>query len=223
MHLLLTDRLICPRCGPEYGLILLAHEVRERRVLEGDLGCSNCRETYPVRSGFGDLRPSPRPPFPPPEREEHPSDVEPDEVVRLGAFLGVTGGPGTLLLSGPVVRFAGHLAALIGQVEVVGMDFSLLEEEEAEGVSRLVSGPQIPFFPGSFRGAVLSGEVGDQDLAEAARVVAPPGRVVILDGPEEAKETLEGLGLSVLLDEDGVVVAGRGQSETLPLVTLRGL
>lgn len=60
MHLLVTDRLSCPRCGPTFGLILLADDLRDRRVLEGALGCANCRERYPVRGGFGDLRPPPR-------------------------------------------------------------------------------------------------------------------------------------------------------------------
>ncbi len=30
MHLLLTDRLTCPRCGPDHGLILLAREIVDR-------------------------------------------------------------------------------------------------------------------------------------------------------------------------------------------------
>ena len=60
MHLLLTDRLTCPRCGPEFGLVLLADRLEDRRVLEGALGCPNCRDRYPVRDGFGDLRPPPR-------------------------------------------------------------------------------------------------------------------------------------------------------------------
>jgi uncharacterized protein YbaR (Trm112 family)/SAM-dependent methyltransferase len=57
VHLLLTDRVTCPRCGPRFGLILLAERVVDRRVLEGHLGCPNCREHYPVRKGYGDLRP----------------------------------------------------------------------------------------------------------------------------------------------------------------------
>lgn len=53
MHILLTDILTCPRCGPEFGLILLADELRDRRVHEGTLGCANCRGRWPVRRGFG--------------------------------------------------------------------------------------------------------------------------------------------------------------------------
>ena len=123
---------------------------------------------------------------------------------------------------GPAVRFAGELAALIGQVEIVGIDPSLAGVEEREGVSRLVAGGVIPFVGGSFLGVALSGGVEEQDLREAARVVAPLGRVVVLGGSDGAVETLRRIGLSVLLDEEGVVVARREQPETLPLVTLRG-
>lgn len=51
MHILLTDILTCPRCGPEFGLILIADRMAERRVIEGALGCSNCRNRYPVHRG----------------------------------------------------------------------------------------------------------------------------------------------------------------------------
>ena len=60
MNVALTDHLVCPRCGPPFGLILLAHEVRDRRVRRGEFGCANCRDRFPVEDGFGDLRPPPR-------------------------------------------------------------------------------------------------------------------------------------------------------------------
>ena len=45
----LTDHLVCPRCGPPFGLILLARDVRDRRVREGEFGCPNCRDRFPVK------------------------------------------------------------------------------------------------------------------------------------------------------------------------------
>ena len=53
MHILLTDALTCPRCGPEHGLILLADAIEERRVVSGKLGCPNCRTTFPIAGGGG--------------------------------------------------------------------------------------------------------------------------------------------------------------------------
>jgi uncharacterized protein YbaR (Trm112 family) len=222
MHLALTDRLICPRCGPEFGLILLAHQVRERRVLEGDLGCSQCKQTYPVRGGVGDLRIPSEDSQPPSPEESRSLDPDPEEVLRLGALLGVTEGPGTLLVQGPAAGLGKALSTLIGGVEVVGVHSSLVDDEEEEGLSRLLLGPTIPFFPSSFRGVALSGEFGEEKLKEAARVVAPGGRVVVLNGSPGTKERLLSLGMSVLLEEEGTVVARREKGGTLPLVTLRG-
>ena len=56
----LVDHLVCPRCGPPFGLVLLAIDVRDRRVHQGEFGCPNCRDRFPVTGGFGDLRPPPR-------------------------------------------------------------------------------------------------------------------------------------------------------------------
>jgi uncharacterized protein YbaR (Trm112 family) len=223
MHILLTDRITCPRCGPGFGLILLAHEIRDRRILEGDLGCFNCREKYPVRGGFGDFRIPPRTPLPTPSSDFDTVSVDGEEIFRLGAFLGVTEGPGTLLIKGPAARFSAGLAELIGGVEVVGLEANLMGEEESEGVSRMVAGARIPFFSGSFRGILLSGETKERDLDEAVRVVAPPGRVVVLEGPPEAVRGMEALGLKVLMQEGGALVAQQEGTGTLPLVTLRGL
>src|SRR5690606_34919244 len=56
MFLPLTDLLTCPRCGPEYGLILLADRIEDRRVLAGALGCPRCHTRYPITAGLADLR-----------------------------------------------------------------------------------------------------------------------------------------------------------------------
>ena len=117
MHIVLTDVLACPRCGPQFGLILLADRVDDRRVLEGVLGCPNCREKYAVRAGLGLLR-------------VEFDDIEPvaipapagdggQEAVRIAALAGITEGPALLLLMGPLARYAPMLAGLLENVEVV--------------------------------------------------------------------------------------------------------
>ena len=146
-----------------------------------------------------------------------------EEILRLGALLGVTEGPATLLIKGPAARFAAGIAELIGGVEVVGLESGLSGEQESEGVSRMVAYPRIPFFSDTFKGILLSGETGDRDLEEAARVVAPSGRVVVLDASPELSQRVEALGLKILLQEDGVLVAQHQQIRFRPLVTLRGL
>ena len=54
MYILLTDALTCPRCGPEFGLLVLADRMEERRVIEGRLGCANCRSAFPIRDAAAD-------------------------------------------------------------------------------------------------------------------------------------------------------------------------
>jgi uncharacterized protein YbaR (Trm112 family) len=102
MHILLTDILTCPRCGPAFGLILLADRAEERRVMEGVLGCSNCREKYPIRDGIVDFGAPPEPVV----QRRADADAQPP---RSGwrRILGVTAGPGFLLLAAPAAAHAG--------------------------------------------------------------------------------------------------------------------
>src|SRR5690242_16884227 len=99
MHILLTDLLTCPRCGPEFGLIVLADEMVDRRVVEGSLGCANCRNRYPVHGGVADLRLAPN-------EEGGPALEEGGEerAYRLAALSGVADRAGAVLVSGASPR-----------------------------------------------------------------------------------------------------------------------
>ncbi len=179
MHLLVTDRLACPRCGPEFGLILLSDVVRDRRILEGHFGCANCRERYPVRGGFGDFRPPPAAPL---EEEPEGADPGPDDAeggLRLAAMLGVSKGPAHLLLVGAPARQGERLAAMIEGAEVVALHPGLRGRGEVEGVSRLHAGSRLPFFSMTFRGTALGAAWARTHLDEAFRVTAPGARVVV--------------------------------------------
>lgn len=209
MHLLLTDRLTCPRCGPRFGLILLADRMQDRRVVEGKLGCSNCRDTFPVHRGFGDLRAPPRGELPA-GRVGEPGDGDPAETERLTALLGVAEGPGTLALVGRAARHAGGVAAAVENVEVVGVDAGLARWPETARVSRMVSRPGLPFFDRTLRGVAVDGALGASWIREAARVVASLARVVVVEAPPDARSVLEEGGLQVLAEEPGTVVAARG-------------
>ena len=207
MHILLTDLLACPRCGPAFGLILLAEEIEERRVLEGELGCPNCRDHYPIRSGFGDLRSSPR-------RSVAPSGPPlaipgQGEVMKLAALIGVTGGPGRILLAGTTSAFAPGLAALIEGVGIVAMDPRTMAWEEEPGISRLASGPDLPFMDRKLRGVVFDAREVALPLAEAVRSTAPGSRIVLLHPDAVWRERLRGGPLPVILDAEGALVAER--------------
>jgi len=214
MHLLLTDRLTCPRCGPEFGLILLAERIENRRVELGVLGCPNCRDSFPIENGFGDVRAPPRRDAPAGlagEPEPRPGDAA--EAERLIALLGVAQGPGTLALVGGPARHGEALAAAVDGIHVVAVDPDLRLWPDTADVSRLMAAPRIPIFDRALRGAAVDGRLGPAWLVEAARVVARSGRVVVVDAEDDASastaDVLRAAGLDVLAAEGGTVVAAR--------------
>lgn len=210
MHLLLTDRLTCPRCGPTFGLILLADRMEDRSVVEGRLGCPNCRDSFPIRSGFGDLRAPPRG-DPPPGWAGAPPDGggTEEECERVVALLGITGGPGTVGLVGEPARCADAVAAVGDELHVVAIDPDLRAWPPRARVSRIMASPGLPFFSGTLRGVAVDGRMGDAWLREAARVVVPKGRVVVAHAPSDGGDTLRAEGLTVLAAEAETVVAAR--------------
>jgi uncharacterized protein YbaR (Trm112 family) len=212
MHLLLTDRLSCPRCGPGFGLILRADRLESRRVLEGVLGCPNCRDSFQVRAGFADLRAPPRGPLGTGlAGPASGTDAVPDgHMERLVALLGIVGGPGTIALVGEPARLAPAVASRLPELLVAAVDADLGAWPETGGVSRLVAEPGLPFFDASLRGVVVDGRLGARWIAEAARTVHARGRVVVQLASPDAAETLRAGGLVVLADEAETVVATRG-------------
>jgi len=207
MHLLVTDRLACPRCGPEFGLVLLAEELRDRRVLEGALGCANCRERYPVRQGFGDLRPPPRSD---PGGEGGTPEGTAEEAFRLAALIGVSEGPGLILLRDGWVAQASRLAAMIEEIEIVALDQGLRKGPEEPGVTRIVAADRLPFFSGSLRGLALRDHEPARELEEEIRVLGPGSRIVIRSPAPHRLERLEERGLEILLQTESLLVAARG-------------
>ena len=201
MHILLTDVLTCPQCGPQYGLILLADVVRERRVYEGVLGCPNCRVQYRVQQGGAALG--------------APAHVAtaPDEAraQRLAALMGVM--QGMVLLVGAASADAPAMAELLPDVEVVTSAWGVQDAiavAEMPGVSRLgFSGPTLPLAQLKMHAVTLSGNAADALLEEGARVVSAVGRLVLEPAPADAEERLSAAGFRVLARDAERVVAAR--------------
>jgi uncharacterized protein YbaR (Trm112 family) len=201
MHILLTDILVCPRCGPQHGLILLADRLEERRVLDGWLGCANCREHFPLVHGALDLRIGPG------AREEVPIPAyREDGAAWLAALMGLAGISGTVAVIGGGAELAPALATLVPDVEVVTLTEELLVGKEPSGVSRIAVNPMLPFRTGSLRALAFTGGA-EMPWADALRVVAPGGRLVVEGATGNPGAALRELGAEVLLDQDGVVVA----------------
>lgn len=207
MHILVTDRLSCPRCGPDFGLVLLSDELRDRRVLSGSLGCANCRETFPLRDGFADLRPSPRSGL---HVEDSIESEDPDAAGRLAALLGVREGRGPgqelVLIVGPSAGHAPSLAGMIENYEVVAVHPDLVLAKETEGVSRMAVADRLPFRPFSVSGVVLDGAGAQKLLTEALRVLAPGARFVCLGSGEGDAAVLRVQGAPIILESENVLV-----------------
>lgn len=212
MHILLTDILTCPQCGPDYGLILLADRIEERRVIKGQVGCANCRRTYPIEDGVVDFRgetgrpqefdePVPRPAGDVGRLER--------EVDRLAALLGVVRGPAFLLLAGPATANARALADMLDEVEVITV--SAERGAGSPGVNPLlVDGERLPLARSKVAGVALTGAAADLLLEEAARTIEPGGRLVLDPVPSGAPRRLEPLGMRVAAQESTTAVAVRG-------------
>ncbi|HEV7589006.1 MAG TPA: Trm112 family protein [Longimicrobium sp.] len=222
MHILLTDILSCPRCGPEFGLVLLADRVEERRVLGGRLGCPNCREQYPVRGGVLDARLSTAVPADRAGSSEEAGSSEdtaatdPGAAVRLAALLGLADARGTVLIAGPGAALAAEVAALVPELEVVALAAEPAEGAERPGVSRIAAGAGLPFRARTLRGVALTGGADPALLAEGVRVLQPGARLVVERAPAGAGELLSSLGAQVMLEQEGTVVA-RALGDPVPL------
>lgn len=206
MNVLLTDILACPRCGNDFGLILLSHETADRRVREGELGCPNCRDRFPIRDGFGDLRAPPRPPLQP---ETFPS-LPPRAGLTAAAGLAVAEGPGVFVFLGGAGRVAGEVARAVAGIEVAALSAAAAEWPAEPGVSRMVSRPGIPIRTGRVRGVAMDAHLWGEWGEEALRVLVPGGRLVLL-GPAPEGALWQGQeGVRVLLEDDAVTVLARG-------------
>ncbi len=140
-------------------------------MLEGSLGCSNCREMYPIEGGTVDLRITEGAPAP-------AAAHDPDAAVRLAALMGLAGAAGTVLLAGPGAELAPGIAALVPGLQVVALTAHPVAGDGPPGVSRVAGGPALPVRGGMLRGVALTGGV-ETPLGEALRVLAPGARLVL--------------------------------------------
>lgn len=207
MNVLLVDFLACPRCGPAFGLVLVAREVEERRVRTGLLGCPNCRDEFPVEDGFGDLRPPPRSPLMEAGASARPAtppcDGSQDAALQIAAALGVTEGPGVIVVSESHVGATGGLARLVPSVEVAALG---PRARSTAGVSPMAVSEALPFRTGVVRGVALAASDATPSAAEAARILAAGARVLVTGSDARTRATWETTGLRTWMEEEGTLV-----------------
>jgi len=208
----LTDLLACPRCGPAHGLVLLAQEVKDRRVKNGWLGCPNCRHDYRVTDGTADLRLDPE--APPVSR----GPVEDRELaVKVLALSGMSDERGYLVVGEGIAHVAAAVAELAPELEVVALVAALGDATEEAGLSRVLTDEPYPLAEYSLRAAAIA-PGGDPELVTAAaRRIAVGGRLVLFDASDVDVEAARRSGLSVLASEAGTAVAER-KRDSLPIM-----
>lgn len=208
MNVVLTDHMVCPRCGPPFGLLLVAREVVDRRVRQGEFGCANCRDSFPVEDGFADMRPQPRSPAPP--REEGPnagSAAERDSALRLAAALGVADGLGIVIVWDGRAEVVIGLSEVAPSVEVVATGWGA-RDFAWQGVSAMAVGPALPFADRAARGAVIADADDADQWRESVRVLAPGGRVVAIRPSPNTVDRMSAAGcVSLVCDEEVLVAA----------------
>jgi uncharacterized protein YbaR (Trm112 family) len=204
MHLTVTDLLVCPHCGPGFGLVLLADRIEERRVLEGWLGCSNCRERYRVTGGFAELQPGKLAGAP---RPGAGATSDPGRALRLAAMAGITEGPAFLLVLGSGAVLAPLIAGLVPGLEVITTRRDLEGWPETAGVSRL-GADGLPFHTQSLRAVALTAGA-ENELESAARLVAPLGRLVLEEAPADGAARLARAGVKLVMQDGSTMVAVR--------------
>ena len=206
MHLLLVDQMTCPRCGPEFGLILLADKMKERRVLDGQLGCSNCRSQYPLVDGCGDLR---VPFLSDPSEGFLGVSGELPKAMEIAALLGLTGGYGNVGLIGNLSGGIRDLIEITTNFEFVGIhhendDLSVYTAIDRE--NGIICGPRLPFRNECFRGVVVSGREKQDCMMEVVRILASNGRLAVWESTLESRDFLLQLGLKILMKQRGIAV-----------------
>ncbi|UCC83396.1 MAG: hypothetical protein JSW46_00250 [Gemmatimonadota bacterium] len=210
----LTDLLTCPRCGPGFGLVLLVHEVEERRVTSGWLGCPNCRNDFPVENGVADLRREP-------EVSGAPRPAYEDEELSLKivALSGLTDGRDYLLLDERLAHAAAAVVELAPELEVIVVRTTPDDSAEQHGISRVLSDTPFPMVEYRLQGVAIAPGGNRELVAAAARYVSTGGRLVMFDATDVDLEEVERAGLAVVAAEGGTVVAER-KSDPVVVVQL---
>jgi uncharacterized protein YbaR (Trm112 family) len=174
MFIELVDTLRCPTPHEESWLVLAADRMAARHVLEGTLGCPVCDAEYPIREGVVDFRLAPHVPA----ARSRPAD--PEQAMRLAAFLGLDDALGFAVLMG---EWGAHALELRGMVEcpLILVD-PPADVEATPGLSIIRTDGALPLAAGAARGMAIdaggAGGAPDERIASAVRATRVKGRIV---------------------------------------------
>ena len=173
MFIELVDILRCPNPHEETWLVLAAHRVGDRDVMEGTLGCPVCAAEYPIIDGVAHFDGGQ------PRVTSAAVASDEGEALRLAAQLGLAQPRGYAVLLGATAAH-GPLVSTLTDVQLllvdppagIGMGLGL------SGLTTPANSPMLPLAPASARGIALDADVPPEVIDAAREVLRTGGRLV---------------------------------------------
>lgn len=181
MQLELTELLACPRCGPPHGLIAFVERMERRRIDLGHLDCPICEDRHPIRAGtvwFGAGS------EPPAAQDAADADAA---AATAAALLGASSGGETILFGPGSAAMAAGAADLRPDARVIsfGTEPARQHDRVYSFVVPELEPRRLPLRDQCLDGVVLAG-VSSGWIGEAARVLRPGARLVVVEPGEDA-------------------------------------
>jgi uncharacterized protein YbaR (Trm112 family) len=172
MFIELIDTLRCPQAHADSWLVASSLRTVGRHIVDGALGCPECKATYAIRDAvvcFADT-----------DRRTVASDVTDDDVFRLAAQLHLVEAPGAIVLTGAWGAYAAPLVRTLPTLQLFAVNASVpLPLDERISALSVAQGV-LPLAASSVRGVALDAHhAGAAMLDAASRVVRTGGRLVV--------------------------------------------
>lgn len=162
------DLLRCPSEHEETWLVAAFTRMEGRFVTDGTLGCPICNASFPIEKGIADFR-SER--ITPARKTSMPAD--PEEAMRVAAFLNLVRQGATVVLDGEEARHAVDVAN-ITRCRVIALN-PALDIPDTELTSTILCDSRVPLATASLDGI---GATNQAVVDDSARILKPGGRLV---------------------------------------------
>ena len=201
MFIELIDLLRCTRPHEDSWLVATFHEMRERKVIEGLLGCPVCGARYAITRGTAYFDVSP-------DTEARRGAGTGADAVRAAAYLNLVE-PGIVAVQGAWGSAADGLAALGNTV------IALNSEADDTSVSHIMSNGALPVARESMDGVALD-ITGDELVQSAAAALKNGARLIAPVSAEMPRGLAE-----LARDERYWVAAKEGARTSAPIQIAR--
>jgi hypothetical protein len=212
MFIEFVESLRCLRPHDRSWLVAAVDRLERRRIIEGSLGCPECRSTYRIHAGVTDFREIPLPDeatsaF----RGGDATEVWSGDADRARALLNLDSSGGTIALIGAAAALHATLAA---ETEAHYLFVNPgIPPGIATDASVLLCGDSLPLAPACLRAALVRHEAATPVLLESlSGALQPGGRLVAPAGSPIPP------GITLLARDDREWVGARDASASAPVL-----